>query len=610
MTGALAFGGGVTVQPFEDPGPVVRWGIPVVKLVYNFCAAVTIGAFLFAAFVVPPATPGHMRSLKLAFLAAGGWTVASVFGLVFAFRSLVPMSLFDPGFFTQFAYFAQAIPLGQVWSITVLLTASITLIALLALRPRHAAAGGALAVVALLPMALTGHAAGDTGHSAAVTALALHMVGAAVWLGGLIVLIAIRRNINGERLKPIVQRYSAVALFGFITVAISGIVIGIIQLNDLANLTSPYGLIVVAKVLCLVLLGVAGAWNRQRLIRGLDRPEGRTARALWLVVGSELVLLAVVSGLAAALGRTSPPEQPIPSLFPSPAVAVTGNPTPPEPTFFTLFTQWRLDPLWALVCVAALVVYLVAVRRLRAQGERWHGARTVAWAIGLNILFFATNGGIAVYQDYLVGFNASLLLLVCLAAPLALLAARPATLIKLTVAARTDESVGVAECTVGLERFLARLPLSNPCVWACVVPLSFAVFYFTPLVEWSLREPYGYHVTVAYFLTIGVLFSHTVLQTRTMGVLLITVGIFLVGMIGVALGFAAGGAVLGAAWFLSLELGWGGGALLDQRAGGYLIAAVAVSWSGVLLAVALPQVHRERSPLDTPAKTPTPERTR
>jgi putative copper resistance protein D len=436
------------------------------------------------------------------------------------------------------------------------------------------------------------------------------MVGAAVWLGGLIVLIAIRRNINGEWLKPVVQRYSAVALSGFILVAISGIVIGIIQLNDLANLTSPYGLIVVAKLLCLVLLGVAGVWNRQRLIRGLDRPEGRAARTFWMVVLSELVLLGVVSGLAAALGRTPPPEQPIPTLFPSSAEAVTGNPTPPEPDFVALFTQWRLDPLWALVCVAALVLYLVAVRRLRAQGERWYGAHTVAWVVGLGILFFATNGGIAVYQDYLIGFNASLLLLVCLVAPLALLAGRPATLIKLTLAARTDGSVGAAECADGLKRFLGRRPLNNPWIWACVVPLSFVVFYFTPLVEWSLREPYGYHVTVAYFLTIGALFSHSVLQARLKGVLLGTVGIFLVGMLAVALSFIAGGTALGAGWFLSLELEWGGGVLRDQRAAGYLIAAVAVSWAGVLTAVTLPQVHHDRSRVDEPTRPLTHERTR
>ncbi|MFU8947683.1 cytochrome c oxidase assembly protein [Mycetocola zhadangensis] len=601
---ALAFGGGATAQPFEDPGPVVRWGIPVVKLVYNLCAAVTIGAFLFAAFVLPPATPNHTRSLRIALLASGGWTVASVLGLVFAFRSLVPMNLSDPRFFTQFAYFAQTIPLGQVWSVTVLLTASITLVAFIAQRPTHAATGGAFAVAALLPMSLTGHAAGDTGHSAAVTALALHMMGAAVWLGGLIVLIAIRRDTNDEGLKPIVQRYSTVALSGFIVVAISGVVVGVIQLNDVANLTSPYGLIVVAKVLSLILLGAAGAWNRQRLIRRLDRPGSRAARAFWLVVGSELILLAIVSGLAAALGRTSPPEQPLPSIFPSLAEAVTGNPTPPEPTFFTLFTQWRFDPLWALVCVAALVVYLVAVRRLCARGGRWHGARTVAWVVGLSVLFYATNGGIAVYQDYLIGFNVSLLLLVCLVTPLALLSGRPATLIRLIVAPREDGSTGVAESLAGLNRFLARRPLRNPWVWACVIPLSFAVFYFTPLVEWSLREPYGYHVTVAYFLTIGVLFSLTVLRTRTTGVALIAIGIFLVGMLGVALAFPANGTVRGAGWFLSLELGWRGGVLLDQRVASYLIAAVAVSWSGVLTAVALRQGHCDRPSIDTPAETP------
>ncbi|WP_147436292.1 cytochrome c oxidase assembly protein [Mycetocola manganoxydans] len=579
------------------------------KLAFNVCAAVTIGALFFAAFVLPPSTTSHARSLRIALFAAGAWTMVSVFGLVFAFLSLVPMSLFDPGFFTQFVYFAQAIPLGQTWLVTILLTASISLIALLAQRPGHAAAGGALAVVALLPMALTGHAAGDQGHSTAVTALALHMLGAAVWLGGLIVLVAIRPQLNPDRLKVVIQRYSVVALSGFILVAASGVVIAVVQLNDVINLTTPYGLIVLAKAVVLVLLGGAGAWNRLRLIRRFGQPGSRAARTFWLVVGSELVLLGIASGLAAGLGRTPPPEQPIPANFPPPAEAVTGNPTPPEPSVVTLFTEWRLDPLWALVSVAALILYFLGVRQLRAQGRRWPVGRSVAWVLGLGLLFYATNGSVVVYQDYLVGFNVVSLLLICVMAPVALLAARPGTLVRSVVASRTDRTIGFAEAFVSAGRFSALRAISSPVLWAILLPFSFAVFLFTPLVEWSLREPFGYHLTIVCFLTLGVLLTRTVLQARTTRIALVAVGVFLIGMLVLALALYTHGAVLGAGWFLSLELDWRGGPLSSQQASSYLVAGVAVVWSAVLAATLQRPAHSAQTPTDVPLAKLTPERT-
>jgi putative copper resistance protein D len=535
--------------------------------------------------------------------------MVSVFGLVFAFLSLVPMTLFDLGFFTQFAYFAQAIPLGQTWLVTILLTASISLIALLAQRPGHAAAGGALAVVALLPMALTGHAAGDQGHSTAVTALALHMVGAALWLGGLIVLVAVRQQLNPDRMKVVIQRYSVVALSGFILVAASGVVIAVVQLNDVTNLTTPYGLVVVAKAVVLVLLGGAGAWNRLRLIRRFDQPGNRVARTFWLVVGSELVLLGIASGLAAGLGRTPPPEQPIPANFPSPAEAVTGNPTPPEPSLVTLFTEWRLDPLWALVSVAALILYFLGVRQLRAQGRRWPAGRSVAWVLGLGILFYATNGSVVVYQDYLVGFNVVSLLFVCLIAPVALLAAQPGTWVHLVVASRRDGSIGFAEVCAALTRFSALRAVSSPVLWAILLPFSFAVFLFTPLVELSLREPFGYHLTIICFLALGLLFTRTVLQARTTRIALVAVGVFLIGMLVLAFALYAHEVVLGAGWFLSLELNWRGGPLNSQQASSYLIAGVAAVWSAALTATLLRPAQGGPTPTDVPPAKLTSERT-
>ena len=44
---------------------------------------------------------------------------------------------------------------------------------------------GIVAVVAILPLALAGHAASTVEHETAVNGLAFHLVGTAAWVGGL-----------------------------------------------------------------------------------------------------------------------------------------------------------------------------------------------------------------------------------------------------------------------------------------------------------------------------------------------------------------------------------------------------------------------------------------
>ena len=80
-----------------------------------------------------------------------------------------------------------------------------------------------LAVASLVPMAQQGHAAGTAGHNAAIASLGLHLVFAAVWLGGLLTIVLLRGELDRRAGSPIVlARYSTVALICFIVVALSG----------------------------------------------------------------------------------------------------------------------------------------------------------------------------------------------------------------------------------------------------------------------------------------------------------------------------------------------------------------------------------------------------
>ena len=112
-----------------------------------------------------------------------------------------------------------------------------------------------LAIAALLPLALAGHAAGTADHMNSVDSLALHLVGVCVWVGGLAGLLLISRRLQSQR-PVVVARYSTLAGWCFALVAISGLVNAALRLGGWSALASAYGLLVIGKVAAL------GCWAR------------------------------------------------------------------------------------------------------------------------------------------------------------------------------------------------------------------------------------------------------------------------------------------------------------------------------------------------------------
>ncbi|MEN9872948.1 MAG: hypothetical protein RL450_883, partial [Actinomycetota bacterium] len=58
---ALLYGGAVDPLPFSDPGPVVRWGTPVAKLIMNLSMAVAVGSLVFSAYSANEVERGQIR---------------------------------------------------------------------------------------------------------------------------------------------------------------------------------------------------------------------------------------------------------------------------------------------------------------------------------------------------------------------------------------------------------------------------------------------------------------------------------------------------------------------------------------------------------------------
>ncbi len=192
---ALAFGGGAAAPLLADPGAFVRYGLPAAKLIVNLSAAGTIGALLLACFALSPRHPEFNRTLDVAAASAAVMTVASAITGLLTFVSVtgIPFSL-DQTFTDGLSSFVTSISLGQAWLGTTLIAAAVTVLCFAVRNQTALAFVTALALLSLLPMAQQGHAADTAGHDAAITALGLHIAFAAIWLGGLLTVVLIRRR--------------------------------------------------------------------------------------------------------------------------------------------------------------------------------------------------------------------------------------------------------------------------------------------------------------------------------------------------------------------------------------------------------------------------------
>lgn len=155
-----------------------------------------------------------------------------------------------------------------------------------------------IALLGMLTPGVTGHASSSASHEVAVTTVALHVAAASLWVGGLgalLVLLGRRR----ELLARALPRFSTLAGACLAVVTVSGLLTAQVRLGSWAALfLTGYGALVIAKVGALVLLGLLGLLTRRRMA------AGRMPVLRW--AGTEVVLMAVTLGLAAALSQTSP----------------------------------------------------------------------------------------------------------------------------------------------------------------------------------------------------------------------------------------------------------------------------------------------------------------
>jgi Putative copper export protein len=347
------------IPGLPDQGMLTRWMLPVCKLAMDASGALTVG-LLLAATAFLPSDKGVLGPAALGYVKAAAWSAlvwsgAAAATLVFGASDTLGLPVADLLAGSELTSYAGQTEQGVALVLVVLFAIAIALFARGAITAGAAAGLLVLALITVLPPALTGHSASAPNHGLAVTSVAFHVLAIALWVGGLVVLCL--HALRGERHLPeAARRFSRMAFWCFLGVGLSGVFSAVARLSSVADLfTSSYGVLIVVKALTFAGLGMIGWWHRRRTLPALA--AGRPHAFLSLATG-EVLLMAGTIGLAVALARTAPPPVDVPV---DRAFELLGYPLPPPISVANLATLWWFNLFFAVVAAALGGLYLEGV---------------------------------------------------------------------------------------------------------------------------------------------------------------------------------------------------------------------------------------------------------
>ena len=567
IVAGLLIGGATAPLALADPGPFVRWGQPISKLILNLSMAVAVGSLVLSAFA---ANQEERRLLQpVSSWAASLWLGSSATYFILTYLNVSGSEIsYGPVFSESLWLFATQIELGNLLAINLGIALLLSLTTIAFQGQRMGAVNAAIALAGLYPLAESGHASSDAGHALAVNSMLLHLVGVTVWVGGLVALFALFRT--GERASVLVSRYSTLALLAFVLVASSGMVSGFIRLYQPSDLFSPYGLLLMGKASLLIVLGLLGVRYRAGLVEKVKEK----ASAFWSLVAFELFVMGAAMGLGTALAATPLPQNPNDFAPLTPAEILTGDPLPPELTPMGWLTVWDFDLLWLAVAVFGIALYLFGVIRLRSRGDSWPIGRTVSWILGMLVLLYVTNGAPNAYQEFLFSMHMVGHMMLSMLVPVLLVPGAPVTLITRVQPARKDGSWGLREWALWAVHTPYAWLISHPLFAAFNFAMSLVLFYYTPLFRWATEEHLGHQWMIVHFLITGYLFVQSLIGVDPQPhkpafplKLMLLIGTMAFHAF-FGLGLMNEQSLLLADWFGSMGRTWGDDPLSDQAAGG------------------------------------------
>ncbi|MBY6413947.1 bifunctional copper resistance protein CopD/cytochrome c oxidase assembly protein [Rhodococcus sp. BP-252] len=580
LLAALSTSQALILLGIPDPGALTTFGIPALTALGETSAVVAVGSLLLAAFLVPPQRSGVLDidgyvAVRAAAKASAVWAVCAAL--------LVPLTLSDAsgqpvgaiaGQPLQFLRAIGDVDVATAWMFTSLIGAATAVGCAIALRHNWTPALLTMALFALMPRAVSGHSSTGGNHDIATNSLILHILAAALWAGGLLALLvhALR---GGGHLALATRRYSTIALIAFVTMAASGVINAAVRVPLDSLWESTYGILVLAKVAALTVVGVLG-WRQRRNTVGALALDPANRKPLITLSLIEALVLVTTIGLAVALGRTPPPA-PESTELPQAHEEALGFVLDGPPTAARLAFEWRFDLLFGSAAILLATLYLIALRRRRAAGLTWRRRWTASWLAGTAVLLIATSSGVGLYSPAMFSVHMAGLTAVAIATPLLLVIGRPITLVASIL---PTASPGAAP---GLRRWLSAAFhsrttafLLNPWIGAAMLLGSFYLLYSGGVFDFVADSHVAHAAMKAWFLIVGLLFFWGTVGldptprpisglSKLLSSILALAGFafFLVSLIDIE-------TALGGTFYSGLRLDWNSDLLADQRLAGNL----------------------------------------
>lgn len=569
-----------------DAGPFTEDGLALLRVLFQVGAALCVGSLLLAAFLAPPRHLGALAvdgyaALRNAGWAALGWSVAALLLVPFTVADALgrPVGLaLDPGVLLPLVF---ELDQPRAWLLTCAVAAAVAVGCRLALSWRGATLLFFLALAGLVPLAVTGHSSAGGSHDVATDSLLFHLVAAVLWVGGLVASLAHAWRGGGD-LAVTIRRFSALALVCWTVMAVSGVVNAWVRLplHDVPR--TAYGLLVLAKVAALLVLGSIGYLQRRHSVRALERTGSR--RPLLRLAAVETLVMFVTLGIAGALSRTAPPTDGV--TRPSTISVLIGYDLDGPLTVARVMFAWRFDLVFGTAAVVLAVLYPLGVRCLSSRlpgqasqrGNVWPWPRTLAWLSGCLILLLATSSGIGRYAPASISVHLLSQLSLTLVAPALLVLGRPLTLAtRVARPAASDEPPGPREWLLALTGSAVVRWLTHPLVAVGLLAATTYGLYFTGLFAAALTAHWAHLAMDAAFLLAGYVFFWTLsgldYAPRRLGqpVRLAMVFAAMALQVGFGAALTTTREVLGGDFLRGLELPWLTDLLADQHLAGSLV---------------------------------------
>jgi putative copper resistance protein D len=278
---------------------------------------------------------------------------------------------------------------------------------------------------------------------------------------------------------------------------ISGAATAWTRLDSLQAWQSKYGVITLVKIsLAFTLVGF-GALHRRWIIKS-DYPS------VFRLITAEIGVMFTTVFVGSWLSTVNPPDR---EIISTPALLVTGIEMPAPPTFSRVLLGYEADGLMLGLLIFLVALYIKGVVILTKRGDKWPVGRTIAFALGISAVDFATSGGLGLYSHFAFANHMMAHMVLGMIAPIGIVLGAPITLALRTLPlGRNQQESGIRGIFIELLHSKLSKFYTNPVVALAIFDGSLFALYFTPLFGNIMQGHSGHFFMSLHFLLAGFLF--------------------------------------------------------------------------------------------------------